>query len=252
MRKDDLILPVYKTDAIVIRARDYGEADKILTLFSREYGKIQAIAKGVRKPKSRLRGGVQFLSYSDFLLHKGRSMDTVSQVEQKESFRWLLEDLETLSYAAYLAELVDAAILENEEGQGIFLLTLTCFHLMQSVDAKLVIRCFELRLLNQLGYRPQTKTCVSCHSPVQGEKHRFSVELGGVLCPQCRYQDTYSIQVSGSTLAVMDYLLKLDIRKLDRLKIPNLVNNELEYVIKKFISSKLEKRFKSLDFLSKL
>ncbi len=243
-------MPVYKTDAIVIRARDYGEADKILTLFSRENGKIQAIAKGVRKPKSRLRGGVQPLSYSQFLLHKGKTLDTVSQVEQKESFGRLLQDLERLTYAAYVLELVDAAILENEEGQEIFLLTLTCLHLLQSVDPALVIRCFELRLLNLLGYKPQTKNCVNCSSLVQGEKRRFSVDQGGVLCPKCRQQDTYSLEVSGGTLAVMDYLFKIDLKKLDRLKIPKPVNDELEYVIKKFISSKLEKRFKSLDFLS--
>lgn len=245
-------LALYKTDALVIRARNYGEADQILTLFSREWGKIQAIAKGVRKPKSRLRGGVQLFSYSNFQLYKGRSLDTVTQVEQKESFIWLQTDLELLTYATYLMELLDAAILENEEGQGIFLLTLTCLYLMQSVQPKLVVRCFELKLLQLLGYQPQTKCCVNCGQEVSGNKKYFSFDLGGVLCRQCLQADVGSHEVNGGTLAVISHLFKVDLRKLDRLKIPEPVEQELAHISKLYLMSKLEKRFRSLDFLSKL
>lgn len=245
-------MALYKTDALVVRARDYGEADKILTLFSREFGRIQAIAKGVRKPKSRLRGGVQLLSYSDFLLHKGKSLDTVSQVEQKESFLWLMEDLERLTHAAYIAELLDAALWENEEGQEIFLLTLTCFYLMQSLEPKLVTRCFEFRLMQLMGYKPQTETCVVCNAQVGGEKRQFSCELGGVLCSRCRNQDHQSMEVSGGALAVINQFLKMDLRKLDRLRIPPQLGGELGRLSRQFLMAKLEKRFKSLDFLLKL
>lgn len=245
-------MALYKTDALVIRARDYAEADKILTLFSAKYGRIQAIAKGVRKPKSRLRGGVQLFSYSDFLLHKGKSLDTVTQVEQKESFLWLLEDLERLTYATYLAELLDAAVLENEEGQEIFLLTLTCLYLLQSVDPKLVIRCFEFRLLQQLGYKPQLEDCVNCGQIANGERRYFSIDLGGVVCNQCRFQDPNCLEVNGAVIAVIGQLLKMDIRKLSRLRIPPQLGNELARLSKRFLMTKLEHRFKSLDFLDKL
>ncbi len=245
-------LALYKTDALVVRARNYGEADKILTLFSREFGRIQAIAKGVRKPKSKLRGGVQLFSHSSFLLHKGKSLDTVSQVEQKESFLWLLEDLERLTHAAYMAELLDAALWENEEGQEMFLLTLTCFYLMQSLEPRLVTRCFEFRLMQLLGYKPQIEACVVCSAPVNGEKRQFSSDLGGVLCSRCGYQDHQSIEVSGGALAVINQLLKMDLRKLDRLKIPPQLGREIERLSRQFLMAKLEKRFRSLDFLSKL
>lgn len=245
-------LALYKTEAIVLRARDYAEADKILTLFSPQYGRIQAIAKGVRKPKSRLRGGVQPFSHSEFLLHKGKSLDIVTQVEQKESFLWLLEDLERLTYAAYMAELLDAAVLENEAGQEIFLLTLTCLYLLHHVDPRLVLRCFEFRLLFLLGYSPSTEACVGCGEVVSGEHRGFSVELGGVLCKRCRSLDLNALEVSGGVIALLNQLLKIDLRKLDRLRVSAQAGNELAHLSKRFLMAKLEKRFKSLDFLAKL
>ncbi|HEX3015654.1 MAG TPA: DNA repair protein RecO, partial [Desulfobacteria bacterium] len=192
------------------------------------------------------------LSYSVFQLYTGKNLDTVTQVEQKESFNWLSTDLERLTGAAYLAELVDAAIQENEKNQAPFLLILTCFHLFESIEPTLVIRCFEVKLLSILGYAPQLEDCVNCNRVTKGEKQYFSIELGGILCSECRYNDPECLTVRMGTLATMNYLMKADLRKLSRLKIPKPVAGELEQVVKRFLSAKLEKRFKSLDLLSKL
>ncbi|MDA8441137.1 MAG: DNA repair protein RecO [Peptococcaceae bacterium] len=246
-------MAVYSTDAIVIRSRDYAEADKIITLFSQDLGKIQAIAKGARKPKSKLRGGIQLFTYAAFQLYKGKSLDTVTQVEPKESFFGLLTDLERLSYANYMAELVDAAVLENENGQEIFLLTLTCLYLLQaSTSPKVVIRSFELKLLQLLGYQPQVEECLGCGQTTTGGKNYLSAEMGGVICHSCRHLDMRSWEISGGTLAVLKHLLQIDLRKLDRLKIPFAQEEELARLNKQFLGCKLEKRFKSLDILAKL
>ena len=112
---------LYRVDALIIRARDFGEADKILTLYTKECGKIQAIAKGVRKPTSRLRGGVQMFAHSRLLLYRGRSLDIVSQSESVESYGSLQEDLVRLVYASYLVELLDIAVPEREPNEISFL-----------------------------------------------------------------------------------------------------------------------------------
>ncbi len=114
-------MAVYHADAIVIRSQEYGESDRILTVFSREYGRIQVIAKGVRKPKSRQRGGTQLFTYADFLLYRGRSLDTVSQVSPKESFAHLWNDLERTMAATGIAELLDVSVMT---GQSIRIITL--------------------------------------------------------------------------------------------------------------------------------
>ena len=118
---------VYHADAIVIRSREYGESDRILTIFSRENGKLQAIAKGVRKPKSRQRGGTQLFTYADFLLYRGKSLDTVSQVSPKESFPHLWDDLDRTMAATGIAELLDISVMTEQPQPELFSLTLTCF-----------------------------------------------------------------------------------------------------------------------------
>jgi DNA repair protein RecO (recombination protein O) len=133
---------IYSVEALVLRARDYGEADKILTLYTKEQGKVSAIAKGARKPKSRLRGGVQLFSHSRIVLYRGPSLDTVTLAETVQAFAPLREDLTFLSYASYLVELLDCAVPEREPHEGIFHLAINCLELFPEKDPELVARLF--------------------------------------------------------------------------------------------------------------
>jgi len=100
-------MAVYKADAIVIRSREYGEADRLVTLFAREKGKINALAKGVRKPTSSQRAGTQLFTYADFLLHQGKTLDTITQAQPRESFPHTWSDLDRTLAASGRAELLD-------------------------------------------------------------------------------------------------------------------------------------------------
>lgn len=244
---------LYREEAVVLRTRDYAEADKLLTLYTRTRGKVQAIAKGVRKPKSRMRGGIQALSFSDFQLFEGRSLDTVTQCEVREAFMGLRQDLKKLAYATYLAELLEGMVPEREGNERVFLLFLTVLHLVEHGDREeLAARLFEVRLMGLLGYRPETGACVHCGKAMYGRGAWFSARLGGVLCPQCRMVDSWAVPVTAGTLAVMEQLLRMDVKMFSRLQVAPQLAEELGELMRSYIQCRMERHIRSLDFIEQI
>ncbi len=117
-------MPVYKTEAIVLRQQALGEADRIVTLFTREYGKLRAAAKGIRRPASRLGGRLEPFTHARLLLARGRTLDVIAQAEIVEAFAGVRADLIRSAYAAYVAELVDRGLADRDPHQEVFALTL--------------------------------------------------------------------------------------------------------------------------------
>ena len=188
---------VYKTVAIVLRHRKLGEADKILTLFTANYGKLDAVAKGVRRPTSKLAGHVEPLTYSTFLLAQGRELDIVTQAETLEPLTPLREDLERLGRGLYAAELVDRFTPDRQESYPLFRLLLeTLRRLATRDDLDLALRYFEVQLLDELGYRPQLDRCVSCEAALEPTTNFWSAASGGVLCPACAADEPLARELS--------------------------------------------------------
>ncbi len=152
---------VYKSAAIVLHQRKLGDADKIITLYTAEYGKIDAVAKGVRRVKSRLAGNVEPLRHASFMLARGRNLDIVTQVQSIESFQVLRDDLSRLSHALYAAELLDRATEQREENFALYRLLLDALRrLAGRDDLERVLRYYEMQVLIQLGYKPELDQCV--------------------------------------------------------------------------------------------
>ncbi|GAG98308.1 unnamed protein product, partial [marine sediment metagenome] len=153
----------YQTEAIIIKKIKLGEADRILTLYTSHLGKIQAVAKGIRRPRSKLAGHLELLTHSQVSLARGRNLDTIIGSQTINSFLPLKSNLELTSYALYAIELVDQFTADHIENYPLFQLLLDTMHrLCEGGDNELVLRYFELQLLNQVGYRPQLHQCVSC------------------------------------------------------------------------------------------
>ncbi|MCL1791409.1 MAG: DNA repair protein RecO [Peptococcaceae bacterium] len=148
----------YKADALVIRSREYKEADRLITLYSREYGKISAVAKGVRKATSKQRGGVQLYTYADFMLYKGRSLDTVQQAHPREVFLYLWDDYERACGAACMAELLDAATPDGEPDERAFLLSLKFLFMLEMLDPAVAVTAYGVRLMACLGELGQVES----------------------------------------------------------------------------------------------
>ena len=146
---------VYKTPAIVLRQRKLGDADKIITLYTASYGKLDAVAKGVRRLTSRLAGHVQPLNHGSYLLAHGRNLDIITQAQSIETFQPLRDDLGRLSYALYAAELLDRATEERAENFAVYRLLLdTLRRVATRNDIDVVLRYSDMSLLMQLGSRP--------------------------------------------------------------------------------------------------
>jgi len=246
---------VYHADALVIRSREYGESDRLLTLFSREYGKIQAVAKGVRKPKSRQRAGAQLFTYAEYLLHKGKSLDTVNQASPKESFPHLWTDLEMSMAATAMAELLDLATLLGQPHTELFTLTFSSLFLVESCEPSLVQCAYALKLMNYLGYRPRFIDCAECGQRVQGERLLFSPNTGGVVCRQCQTQGSPLIVgrwVSGGSLGLMRQLLQGELEKLNRLRWNQWSKKEILDTSQYFCEQTLDKQLRSWSMGSRL
>jgi len=221
-----------------------GESDRVLTLFSRELGKLQAVAKGVRKPKSRQRAGAQLFTYADYLIHKGKSLDTVSQCSPRESFPYLWYDLDRSFAATGIAELLDISTIPAQPNGELFGLTLTCLFLIEQFDPALVLCAFALRSMTLLGYRPRLGECAECGVEISGERQFFSPEAGGTVCFNCR--DIYSGRwIKSGSVAFMRQLIRADITKIDRLRWNAWMQEEILETLRLFVEHKFERPLKS-------
>ncbi len=177
----------FRLEAVVLRHFDWGEADRLLTLYTRERGKVRAIAKGARKVKSRKAGHLEPFTRVTLQLARGRDLLIVTQAETIDAYQPLREDLVKTGYASYLAELLDRFTYEEEsENYNIFrLLTESLSRIAFEADPWLAIRYYEVRLLDHLGFRPQLFECANCREEIQAVDQFFSAAQGGVLCPRC-------------------------------------------------------------------
>ncbi|NDJ53678.1 MAG: DNA repair protein RecO, partial [Chloroflexi bacterium] len=177
---------VFRTEAIVMRRQNLGEADRLLTLFTRERGKHKAIAKGVRKAKSRKAGHLELFSRTDLLIAQGQTFDIVTQAELLDGFTPLRQDLEKLAYASHFIELADAFSEEGDETNPLYaLLAGGLLWLCDTQDMRRTSRTYELRLLDLVGYRPELFHCIVCGEMLRAEDQFFSPYDGGVVCPSC-------------------------------------------------------------------
>ena len=178
---------VYRTEAIVLRQRPLAEADKVCVLFTPLHGRIEAVAKGVRRSRSRLAGHVEPLTRSRFLIARTRSLDIITQAETVDAFPALHADLDRLGLALCAAELVDRFTDTAADVGALYRLLLDTLGRLESAPAPaLALRWFELRLLDDQGYRPQLGRCVRCDAAPPPEGAAFAVGAGGVVCPDCR------------------------------------------------------------------
>jgi DNA repair protein RecO (recombination protein O) len=243
----------YRTEAIVLRRSDFGEADRLLTLFSREFGKIKAIAKAARKPQSRKTGHVELYMRTNFLIARGRDLDIVTQAEMVDGYPALREDLVRTTYAAYVVELLDRFTAEEDPHSGKYkLLADALAWLAASDNLLLAARYYELRLLGMAGFQPQLFNCVSCNEGIQEQEQFFSAELGGLLCPNCRQADRRAKLVTAAAVKVLRYLQTRNWETVKGLQLRRPLHTELEAVLHYYLTYILERNLKSIDFLHRL
>jgi DNA repair protein RecO (recombination protein O) len=199
---------LYKDEGIVLKTIKLGEADRILTVYTRYNGKLSAVAKGVRKTKSRFGGRLEPFTRVQLIFYRGRNLDTVTGADILESFKGVRDDLESLTSAAALAELVDKVTPERERSLSVYALLLAGLHCLEEGGGCSVVPGFYLKLLSVAGYHPQLEICSVCGtSDVAG----FSAALGGAVCGLCHHRDPDAEQLLPEQLQLLERLLSSDL-----------------------------------------
>jgi DNA repair protein RecO (recombination protein O) len=244
---------VYKTEAIVLKRTNLGEADKILVLYTPNLGKIRAVAKGVRRPKSKLGGHVETLTHSSIMLAKGRNLDIIIQSQAIDSYLPLRNDLWRTSCALYTAELIDRFTEEQMRNYPIYRLLLdTIGNIVEAGNIDLLLRYFEIQLLGYLGYKPQLQSCISCKKELEPQDNYFSASGGGVLCPSCKTTEPRVRPLSLNALKVMRLIQTSNYDNASKVRLNAGLSKELEIVLREYIRYILEREVKSAEFLDQL
>ena len=244
---------VYKTEAVVLKRSNLGEADSIVTLYTPNLGKIRAVAKGIRRPKSKLCGHLDLLTCSTLLIAQGQNLDVVTQCQSIECFPRVKSDLKRIGCALYMAELLDQFAAEQVENYPVYrLLNDDLLWLGEARNPDIVLRHFELQLLSHLGYQPELYYCLSCRSPLQQQRNLFSSSGGGVLCPDCSKVEPVAHPISVDALKVMRFLLESDQASARRLRMSGDLSQEVGQLTRSYIRYVLEREVRSLEFLDHL
>jgi DNA repair protein RecO (recombination protein O) len=240
----------FRVEAIVLRHQDWGEADRLLVLFTRQAGKLRAVAKGVRKLRSRKAGHLEPFTRVSLQLAKGRDMPIVTQAEALDLYMPLREDLDLYAYGSYAVELLDRFTYEEGENSAMFrLLRDTLERLARGEDVAFSLRYYEIRILDLLGYRPQLFHCAACQEEIKAEDQYFSCELGGVLCPQCGKKTQGVMPVSLNALKYLRHLQRSSYLEATRANISPAVNAEMESLLQAYITYLLERKLNTPGFL---
>ena len=242
-----------RVEAVVLRHSDWGEADRLLTLFSRERGKLRCIAKGVRRLRSRKAGHLEPFTHTALLLARGRDFWIVTQAETLDAYLPLREDLVRTGYAAYVIELIDRFTYDEGETKGLFPLLVDTLRRITAVeDVFLAVRYFELRLLDFVGFRPELFRCVNCGQDIRPVDQFFSPLRGGALCPNCGPKVGGAQPVSVETLKYIRHLQRSSYSEATRAHLTPAIQREMEALLQHYITYLLERGLNSSDFLNEV
>lgn len=236
----------YETEAILIAVRNWGEADRMVTFLSREYGKVSAIAYGCRRPKNRLAGGMQLFSQADLLVMPGKSLDTVKQCEVKQSFRLVREDLSFMAYAAFVTEIISEFCPERQPEPLIYDLLVHVLSTITQRNPRLVALAAAWQLLALAGFNPEWGQCAQCGRAIDNNAY-FAPKQGGILCSECEHDGLLTI--NSETTGFIENLQSLNWEKPPAFSVNGGVLVQSEKILVAYLIYLLEKPLKSLEFI---
>jgi DNA repair protein RecO (recombination protein O) len=244
----------YRVEAVVLRHMDWGEADRLLALYTRERGKLRAVAKGARRIKSRKAGHLEPFTRVTLQLARGREMPIVTQAETVDAYLPLRETLVKTGFAAYVVEMLDRFTYEDEtENYAIYhLLTETLGRIASEPDAWVAVRYYEVQLLGLLGFRPRLFECANCGDPIRAVDQFFAPGAGGVLCPRCGVNLPGAWPVTVNALKFFRHFQRSDYKGAQRAQPGSEVRSELEALIQRYITYLLERTLNSPGFLRQI
>ncbi len=248
-------MPLYKTQAIVMHSLPYGEVDKIVTLYTLDFGKIKGIAKGAKRSRRRFGNILEICShiFLTFFEKESGGLVRLSHGELISSFERLRSDIRQLAWASYFVELVNEMTAERVPSPQIFYLLLTGLKIIDKGELQEeIIRIFEMRLLAHSGYQPFLEHCLRCRKSLTKEGGYFSSEEGGIFCRPCSQNISDLIPVSLGTIKTLILAQHLPLERINRLNFSAQSLRESSLILSLFLRKYLGKELKSRKFFEQL
>lgn len=234
---------LYKDEGIVLKTIKLGEADRIVTIFTRSNGKVRAVAKGVRKTKSRFGGRLEPFTHAQLMIYKGRNLDTITSVDIVRSFDEVRTDYRCLTSAAALVEVVEKMTEEREQALSTYSLLLAGLEALGAGPCESVVPAFLIKLLSISGYHPQLNVCAGCGT--DAGLGGFSAAFGGAVCEDCWREDRDAERLGAERIVVLKRLLSDDFGA-----DAGDYAGELTQLLRRYTEYHLERPLKSLHLLA--
>ncbi len=245
----DMVLE--KCEGIIIRTTNYGETNKIVTLYTREWGKIGVMARGAKKPSSRLAAVTQPFTYGYFLVQRSSGLGSLQQGEMISSMRSIREDIFLTAYASYIVDLTDKGTDDRKPNPYLFELVYQSLNLVnEGFDAEIIVNIFEMKMLNTLGLYPVLNQCAVCSST---DGHfSFSIREGGLICHRCLEKDPYHYKISPATVKLLRLFYFFDLSRLGNISVKPETKAELKKVINAYYEEYSGLNLKTKKFLNQM
>ena len=236
-------MSIIKTKGIVLAQNNMGDNDAMVTILTPDLGKIGCAAKGVKRPKSTLMAGTQFLCYGDFVIYKGISSYNLNSCEPIEIFYNIRLDYDKLKYASEIAKIVNDVTNENETNYKVLQLTLNTMYMISESEKDLdfILSIFKVRLLSLIGFRPIIEHCEECEET--NKLTYFSFKDDGIKCNVCGKQDKGALEISESTLKALKFIIWADPKKIYSFEMSEENKQQLKILSKIYLNKCLEKEY---------
>ena len=239
----------WRSEAVVLRQRPIGDADKVCVLLTPGQGRVEAVARGVRKPKSKLAGHVAEITRGQFQLAQGRDLFVITGAQTTDAFTALHDDVERLGRAAEICELVDRSTEFDVPGRIVFdLLCTGLAALCKLPEPAAAGFWFALRYLDAQGYRPELERCVLCGEKLGPEGNGFSARDGGAVCPAC-HRVGAGAHLSSSAFRLLRFMRRSPAEALGGVRIGRDAAAELDRHLQASTGEVLEGRLRSAAFV---
>ncbi|MDD5440490.1 MAG: DNA repair protein RecO [Candidatus Omnitrophica bacterium] len=248
-------MAIIVTDAVLLKKTEIRETSLILDFYTKDHGRVRGVIKGVRSPQPQFGALYELFSLDRIVYYESKNKDlfVIARCELVEYFSGIRSDIERISHALYYTELIDATCGLGERNTAIFTLLTGCLAMLGAGEnPRHVTKVFEIKLLGLLGLMPELKNCVECRGTDFGEKVRFTVSRGGVICSRCAGAGGGGLTVSRGAVNFLESVSSMPLDKVGRVKIVDTVFGEMELFTKFFLDFHIQKRFKSVEFMKQI
>jgi len=246
-------MAIIRTEAIVLKRYDLRETSLLVIFFTRDFGKVSGELKGIRKDARKFASPVEVFSHNEIIFYQKRnsSVHLVSQCDLRNCFIAIKRNMAALTSASVIVELLDEIMPQEDKNEEVFCLAISALSELSAGTAEKILIIFKIKLLFLSGFKPHFDSCVSCGLSVISQP-RFSLKLGGLLCPKCNAKDISARLIFKGTVATILHIEKNGFKKNLTLGINPRIKKELDLILNAFLNFHLDRELKSQRTINKL